>query len=944
MSTLAEFMILSVGDNHPPMLEKHLKVLNEEELKFLTEHGVAVGPVTQTFITHNAAYQADDLDAYNSNCDGFSIAKAILIANLSSYGSNVLSEYLLKTQNAAIQDTNPSAQQDAIILSVFEQLLSQVTNSNKVNKDNLIANESLSAELEKYKERIKLLEERQNVDLKLSDEQAFWLQISHLNINQSASSPLKIKAPQELPKEKVFVITTLKNNLRKFKGKDIVDNAAQVLNATTIALGMYKLDPVNLAPKDMNNRGAHIYYLKHTMEQAAILKEIVKQTKSLNPLDSASYSACCPNYFVVFGLQMLKHMTGDRSQLTNFVYKFLDTVKFGNDQIIKIMRYGEYQIGNIIILRVYYVDGLGHNLLSVGQFYDSDLKVAFRKHTCFVRNLKDEYSRFIWVKFLASTDEAPDFIIKFLKMIQVRLNAPVRNIRTDNKTKFVNQILRSYYESVGISHETSVAQSPQQNGVIKRQIHTFVEAAQTKLIYVKAPLFLWSEAVAAACYTQNRSIIRRRHGKTPYELLHDRKPDLSYLHVFGALLVTNAPRVVDLADSPVSTPIDQDAPSTNSTSQGSSSNMRPLDTLFESLCRWTKDHAIANIIGDPSRSVSTRKKLQTDAMWCYFDAFLTSFEPKNFKQVMTKPLWINAMQEEIHEFERLQVWNWVLKNKARLVTQGFGQEEGIDFMESFSPVARIEAIRIFVANVANKNMMIFQMDVKMAFLNGELKEEIYVSQQEGFVDQDNPSHVYKLKKAMYSLKQAPRAWYDMLPSFLLSQHFSKGAVDLTLLTRKAQNDLLLVQIYVDDIIFASTNTAMCNKFANLMTTKFKMSMMRHMSFVEGLQISLRPKGIFLNQSKYAFEIIQKYGLLTSNSVDTHMVEKNKLDEDLQGTPIDSTLYHGMIGSLMYLTSNRPELIYVVCLCARYQAKPTEKHLNAIKQIFQYRKGTINMGL
>ncbi|GJY20044.1 retrovirus-related pol polyprotein from transposon TNT 1-94, partial [Tanacetum coccineum] len=183
---------------------------------------------------------------------------------------------------------------------------------------------------------------------------------------------------------------------------------------------------------------------------------------------------------------------------------------------------------------------------------------------------------------------------------------------------------------------------------------------------------------------------------------------------------------------------------------------------------------------------------------------------------------------------------------------GFGKEEGIDFEESIAPVARIEAIRNFVANAANKNMMIFQMDVKTAFLFGELKEEVYVSQPEGFVDQEYPSHVYKLKKALYGLKQAPRT---------------------------------------------------C------------------------------PKGIFLNQSKYAFEIIKKYGLLASDSVDTPLVEKNKLDEDLQGTPVDATLYRGIIGSLMYLTSSRPDLIYAVCLCAGYQAKLTEKHLKAVKRIF-----------
>ncbi|GJZ98726.1 retrovirus-related pol polyprotein from transposon TNT 1-94, partial [Tanacetum coccineum] len=249
-----------------------------------------------------------------------------------------------------------------------------------------------------------------------------------------------------------------------------------------------------------------------------------------------------------------------------------------------------------------------------------------------------------------------------------------------------------------------------------------------------------------------------------------------------------------LADSPVSTSIDQDAPSTkspktptfhddplnespnkDSTSHGSSSNVRQIYTLLEHLGRWTKNHLIANVISDPSRSVSTRKQLETDAMWCYFDAFLTSVEPKNFKQAMTEPSWIDAMQEEIHEFERLEVKTdesgGVLKNKARLVSQGFRQEEGIDFEELFAPVARIEAIRIFVANVAHKNMKIYQMDDKTAFF---------------------PSHVYKLKKALYGLKQAPRAWYDMLSSFLISQQFSKGAVDPTFFTRHARNDILLV--------------------------------------------------------------------------------------------------------------------------------------------------------
>ncbi|GJR39268.1 retrovirus-related pol polyprotein from transposon TNT 1-94 [Tanacetum coccineum] len=297
------------------------------------------------------------------------------------------------------------------------------------------------------------------------------------------------------------------------------------------------------------------------------------------------------------------------------------------------------------------------------------------------------------------------------------------------------------------------------------------------------------------------------------------------------------------------------------------------------------------------------------------------------------------MQKELNEFERLEVWElvphpncvmiitlkWifkvklkelggVLKNKARLVARGYRQEEGIDFEESFSPVTRLEAIRIFIAYAAHKNMLIYQMDVKTAFLNGILREEVYVSQPDGFVDQNNPNH------------------------------FSKGAIDPTLFTWKEGKDILLVQIYVDDIIFALTDPALCETFSEIMCSKFKMSMTGKMSFFLGLQISQSPRGIFLNQSKYALEIIKKYGMETSNPVDTPMVEKSKLDAVPQGKKVDPTRCRGLIGSLMYLTSSRPDLVFVVCMCTRYQAKPTEKHLHAVKGIFRYLRGTINMGL
>ncbi|GJX30069.1 retrovirus-related pol polyprotein from transposon TNT 1-94 [Tanacetum coccineum] len=352
-----------------------------------------------------------------------------------------------------------------------------------------------------------------------------------------------------------------------------------------------------------------------------------------------------------------------------------------------------------------------------------------------------------------------------------------------------------------------------------------------------------------------------------------------------------APISVDTTGTPFSTSIDQDAPSAKPSSEESTSRVVTESDVhtnyqpFEHLSKWIKDHPLDNVI----------------------------VEPNNYKEALKESSWVEAMQEEIHEFERLQ--------------------EGIDFEESFAPIARIEAIQIFVANAAHKNMTIYQMDVKTAFLNEELREEVYVSQPKGFVDQDNPNHVYRLKKALYGLKKAPRTWYDMLSKFLLSQKFSKGVVNPTLFTGKEGKDILLVQIYVDDIIFASTDPALCDVFAEIMSSKFKMSMMGKISFFLGLQISQSPRGIFINQSKYALEIIKKYGMESSNSVDTPMVDKTKLDEDLQGIPVDPSCYRGMIGSLVYLTSSRPDLVFAVCMCFQYQAKPTDKHLHAVKRIF-----------
>ncbi|GJR44263.1 retrovirus-related pol polyprotein from transposon TNT 1-94 [Tanacetum coccineum] len=233
------------------------------------------------------------------------------------------------------------------------------------------------------------------------------------------------------------------------------------------------------------------------------------------------------------------------------------------------------------------------------------------------------------------------------------------------------------------------------------------------------------------------------------------------------------------------------------------------------------------------------------------------------------------MQDEIHEFDQLQVWELVPQPDCVMI-----------IALKWIYKVKLDEYGDVLKNKDSKNMTIYQMDVKTTFLNGELKEEVYVCQPEGFVDPDHPTHVYRLKKALYGLKQAPRAWYDTLSRFLLDNKFSKGAVDPTLFTRKTGKHILLVQIYVDDIIFASTDPKACDIFSNEMSSKFQMSMMGQMSFFIGLQVSQSHEGIFINQSKFSLEVLKKFGMDPCDPIDTPMVDRLKLDEDPLGIPVD----------------------------------------------------------
>ncbi|GJS03890.1 putative ribonuclease H-like domain-containing protein [Tanacetum coccineum] len=286
----------------------------------------------------------------------------------------------------------------------------------------------------------------------------------------------------------------------------------------------------------------------------------------------------------------------------------------------------------------------------------------------------------------------------------------------------------------------------------------------------------------------------------------------------------------------------------------------------------------------------------------------------------------------------------VIKTKARLVTQGYTQEEGIDYDKVFDPVARIKAIRLFLAYASFKDFVVYQMDVKSTFLYGKIEEEFYVCQPPGFEDPNFPDRVNKVEKALYGLHQAPRAWYETLSTYFLDNGFQRGNIEKTLFIRRDKGDILLVQVYVDDIIFGSTKKSLCTEFEKMMYKKFQMSSIVKLTFVSGLQEKQKEDGIFISQDKYVIEILKKFGFSDVKTVSTPMETHKSLLKDLNREDVDEHLYRSMIGSLMYLTSSRSDIMFAVCACARLQVNPKTSHIHDVKRIFRYLKGQPKLGI
>ncbi|KAK2395681.1 putative mitochondrial protein [Trifolium repens] len=638
----------------------------------------------------------------------------------------------------------------------------------------------------------------------------------------------------------------------------------------------------------------------------------------------------------------------------------------------------------------------------------------------------DDFSRYTWVNFIREKSDAFDVFKELCIQIQREKGSNVVRIRSDHGREFENSKFDDFCAAEGIKHEYSSPITPQQNGIVERKNRTIQESARVMLHAKNVPYHFWAEAMNTACYVHNRVTLRKGTTSTLYELWKDRKPTVKHFHIFGSecfILADREPRrkldpksekgfflgystnsrayrvyntktqvvmesvnvvVKDSSDkenegvdqgTPVSvnaepddeasTPASMNEADERTIEEDNDESARPQATSKGPSVRVQKNHPLDLVIGNPEQGITTRRTNDVVANSC----FVSLFEPKNVKEALTDEAWIEAMQEELNQFERSEVWDlvprpedvnvigtkWVYKNKsdengtvtrnkARLVAQGYTQIEGLDFDETFAPVARLESIRLLLGVACILKFKLYQMDVKSAFLNGYLQEEVYVEQPKGFVDPEHPNYVYKLKKALYGLKQAPRAWYERLTQFLEEQGYGKGGSDKTLFVKQEKGKFIIAQIYVDDIVFGGMSNTMVQHFVQQMQSEFEMSLVGELTYFLGLQIKQMDDTIFISQSKYARNIIKKFGMDNATHKRTPAPTHLKLTKDEKGISVDQSLYRSMIGSLLYLTASRPDITYAVGVCARYQADPKVSHLTQVKRILKYVNGTSDYGI
>lgn len=619
----------------------------------------------------------------------------------------------------------------------------------------------------------------------------------------------------------------------------------------------------------------------------------------------------------------------------------------------------------------------------------------------------DDYTRKTWIYLIKSKSEVIEVFRKFKAMVSRQTGGYIKVLRSDGGGEYVSAEFKSLCEEEGIIHEVTPPYTPQHNGTAERKNRSIMNMVRSMLKCKNLPKYLWGEAASTAVYLLNRCPTKRLKGITSEEAWSGSKPDVSHLRIFGSICYKHVPdqlrrKLDDKGEQMILVgyhttggyrlfdPVAKQVKISRDVvvDEMKSWNIEP-DTKKKDVVQMTMsfDANSSNEVteNEPEVRRSNRTRVQSVRLQDYdvisdanvneagdlvHLALLAETEPVTLDEALRDEKWKKAMKEELQSIEKNETWElvqlppnkkaidvkWVfkvkegpngevLKYKARLVVRGFLQKAGIDYGEVFAPVARMETIRLVVAFASMKNWKIHQMDVKSAFLNGPLEEEVFIKQPPGFEIKKQEMKVYKLRKALYGLKQAPRAWNKKIDGFLCQIGFAKCISEHGMYVKHSTDKgTLLVCLYVDDLLVTGSNEDAIAKFKSSMLNEFEMTDLGELSYFLGIEFKRTKDGIVMHQSKYASDILQKFNMKDCNSAKTPSETGMRLEKDGIEKEVNATMYRGIVGSLRYLCSTRPDLAFSVGLISRYMEKPRMSHLLAAKRIMRYVKGTLNWGI
>ncbi|KAH9779126.1 hypothetical protein KPL71_007607 [Citrus sinensis] len=618
----------------------------------------------------------------------------------------------------------------------------------------------------------------------------------------------------------------------------------------------------------------------------------------------------------------------------------------------------------------------------------------------------DDFSRYVWAFFMKEKFEAFSKFKEFKEIVEGEVEQKIRCLRTDNGGEYSSREFSQYLRECQIRHQYTCANTPQQNGVAERKNRHLAEICRSMLHAKNVPGIFWAEGMRTAAHVINKLPQPRLEFVSPFEKLWNKKPRVSYLRVFGCVCYVFVPdhlrsKIDKKAVRCIFVGYDNQRKGWKCCDPVNGKCYTSRDVVFDEASSWWTsekevppdskefgdmlqqkmgEHTVQihlSSAGDLCDSDSERRVTlnpwqsgvyrQPDEEAIVEEA--TGIEPETFEEASQSSEWMTAMKDEITALEQNQTWELVLKPKdvkpiscrwvykikhrpdgsierykARLVARGFSQQYGLDYDETFSPVAKLTTVRVLLALAANKSWNLWQMDVKNAFLHGELDREIYMIQPMGFQNRGHPEYVCKLQKALYGLKQAPRAWYGKIAEFLTQSGYSVTSADSSLFAKANGERIAIVLVYVDDLIIIGDDVEEIFRTKENLSVRFQMKELGQLKHFLGLEVDQTKEGIFLCQQKYAKDLLKKFGMLECKPISTPMEPNAKMcaheGKDLE----DASMYRQLVGSLIYLTLTRPDISYAVGVMSRYMQNPKKSHLEAVRRVLRYVKSTIDYGL